>query len=75
MSQHIYIFLFCGVIAGTGDIWPRGSKFMKSGKAMIKTLEPIDMSKYNKESIEQLVKDTHHKMKNVYDDMTLKLKS
>jgi hypothetical protein len=48
---------------------------MKSGKAMIKTLEPIDMSKYNKESIEQLVKDTHHKMKNVYDDMTLKLKS
>ena len=63
------------VIAGTGDIWPRGSKFMKSGKAMIKTLEPIDMSKYNKESIEQLVKDTHHKMKNVYDEMTLKLKS
>ena len=35
---------------------------------MIKTLEPIDMSKYNKESSEQLVKDTHHKMKNVYDD-------
>ena len=32
------------VIAGTGDIWPRGRKFMQSGKAMIKTLEPIDIS-------------------------------
>jgi len=57
------------VIAGTGDIWPRGSKFMKSGKAMIKTLEPIDISNYNKENIEQLVTDTHKKMKKVYDDM------
>ena len=26
------------VIAGTGDIWPRGRKFMKSGKAIINTL-------------------------------------
>jgi len=63
------------VIAGTGDIWPRGRKFMTSGKAMIKTLEPIDMSKYKKENIEELVKDTHKKMKSVYDDMTLKLKN
>jgi len=57
------------VIAGTGDIWPRGSKFMQSGKAMIKTLEPIDISNYNKENIEQLVTDTHKKMKKVYDEM------
>ena len=57
------------VIAGTGDIWPRGSKFMKSGKAMIKTLEPIDITKYNKDNIEQLVNETHNKMKKVYDEM------
>ena len=57
------------VIAGTGDIWPRGSKFMQSGKAMIRTLEPIDISNYNKENIEQLVTDTHKKMKKVYDEM------
>jgi len=57
------------VIAGTGDIWPRGSKFMKSGKAMIKTLEPIDITKYNKDNIEQLVTETHNKMKKVYDEM------
>jgi hypothetical protein len=36
---------------------------------MIKTLEPIDISKYNKENIEQLVSDTHNKMKKVYDEM------
>ena len=42
---------------------------MQSGKAMIKTLEPIDISNYNKENIEQLVTDTHKKMKKVYDDM------
>jgi 1-acyl-sn-glycerol-3-phosphate acyltransferase len=75
IAQQNNVRILPVVIAGTGDIWPRGGKFMKSGKAMIKTLEPIDMSKYNKESIEQLVKDTHHKMKNVYDEMTLKLKS
>ena len=63
------------VIAGTGDIWPKGRKFMTSGKAFIKTLEPIDISKYTKENIEDLVKETHKKMKSVYDDMTLKLKS
>ena len=57
------------VIAGTGDIWPKGSKFMKSGKAMIKTLEPIDITKYNKDNIEQLVTETHNKMKKVYDEM------
>ena len=57
------------VIAGTGDIWPRGRKFMTSGKAMIKTLEPIDISKYNKDNIEQLVTETHNKMKKVYDEM------
>ena len=57
------------VIAGTVDIWPRGRKFMTSGKAMIKTLEPIDISKYNKDNIEQLVTETHNKMKKVYDEM------
>ena len=75
IAQQNNVRILPVVIACTGDICPRGSRFMKSGKAMIKTLEPIDMSKYNKESIEQLVKDTHHKMKNVYDEMTLKLKS
>ena len=48
---------------------------MTSGKALIKTLEPIDMSKYTKENIEDLVKETHKKMKSVYDDMTFRLKS
>mgnify|MGYP006106158133 CR=1 FL=1 len=57
------------VIAGTGDIWPRGSKFMTSGKTMIQTLEPIDITKYNKDNIEQLVVDTHKKMKKVYNEM------
>ena len=42
---------------------------MKSGKAMIKTLEPIDITKYNKDNIEQLVTETHNKMKKVYDEM------
>ncbi len=42
---------------------------MKSGKAMIKTLEPIDIKKYNKDTIEELVSDTHKKMKKVYDEM------
>ena len=54
------------VIAGTGDIWPRGRKFLSSGKAMIKTLEPIDMTNYTKDTIDQLTKDTHKKMKKVY---------
>ena len=57
------------VIAGTGDIWPRGRKFMTSGKAMIKTLEPIDISQYNNDNIEHLVTETHNKMKKVYDEM------
>ncbi len=59
------------VIAGTGDIWPRGRKFLSSGKAMIKTLEPIDISKYTKDSIDQLTKDTHKNMKKVYEELQL----
>ena len=62
------------VIAGTGDIWPRGKKFMTSGKAIINTLEPIDMSKYTKETIDQLVEDTYHKMYGVYKELTASIK-
>lgn len=62
------------VIAGTGDIWPRGSKFMKSGEAIIKTLEPIDISKYSKDNIEQLVLETQEKMKSVYKELTASIK-
>ena len=62
------------VIAGTGDIWPRGSKFMKSGKAIINTLEPIDVSKYSKESIEQLVQDTQERMSKVYKELSASIK-
>jgi len=58
------------VIAGTGDIWPRGEKFMKSGKAIINTLEPIDISKYTKETIDQLVDETYDKMSKVYKELT-----
>ena len=58
------------VIAGTGDIWPRGKKFMTSGKAIINTLEPIDMSKYTKETIDQLVDETYEKMSKVYKELT-----
>ena len=59
------------MIAGTGDIWPRGSKFLTSGKAMIKTLEPIDITKYTKDTIDQLTKDTHKNMKKVYEELQL----
>jgi len=62
------------VIAGTGDIWPRGSKFMKSGKAIINTLEPIDVSQYSKESIDQLVFDTQERMSKVYKELTASIK-
>ena len=62
------------VIAGTGDIWPRGSKFMKSGKAIINTLEPIDVSKNSKESIEQLVQDTQERMSKVYKELSASIK-
>ena len=62
------------VIAGTGDIWPRGSKFMKSGKAIINTLEPIDISKYSKDNIDQLVLETQEKMKSVYKELTSSIK-
>ena len=62
------------VIAGTGDIWPRGKKFMTSGKAIINTLEPIDMSKYTKENIDQLVEDTYQKMYGVYKELTASIK-
>ena len=62
------------VIAGTGDIWPRGRKFMTSGKAIINTLEPIDISKYTKDTIDQLVEDTYEKMSNVYKELTASIK-
>jgi 1-acyl-sn-glycerol-3-phosphate acyltransferase len=62
------------VIAGTGDIWPRGSKFMKSGKAIINTLEPIDISKYSKDNIDQLVLETQEKMNKVYKELTASIK-
>jgi 1-acyl-sn-glycerol-3-phosphate acyltransferase len=62
------------VIAGTGDIWPRGRKFMTSGKAIINTLEPIDMSKYTKETIDQLVDETYEKMSKVYKELTASIK-
>jgi len=62
------------VIAGTGDIWPRGKKFMTSGKAIINTLEPIDMSKYTKETIDQLVEETYEKMSKVYKELTASIK-
>ena len=62
------------VIAGTGDIWPRGSKFMKSGKAIINTLDPIDISKYTKDSIDELVFETQEKMANVYKELTSAIK-
>ena len=62
------------VIAGTGDIWPRGKKFMTSGKAIINTLEPIDMSKYTKETIDQLVDETYEKMSKVYKELTASIK-
>jgi len=57
------------VIAGTGEIWPRGSKFMKSGNAIIKTLEPINISEYKKEDIEDLVAETFNKMKTTYEEI------
>ena len=57
------------VIAGTGEIWPRGSKFMKSGKAIIKTLEPINISDYKKEDLEDLVQETFNKMKSAYEEI------
>ena len=63
-----------GVIAGTGDIWPRCIKFMKSGKAIINTLEPIDVSQYSKESIEQLVLDTQERMSKVYKELSASIK-
>ncbi len=61
------------VIAGTGDIWPKGKKYMTSGKAIINSLEPIDLSKYTKENIDQLVEETHKKMKAVYEELVKKL--
>ena len=62
------------MIAGTGDIWPRGEKFMKSGKAIINTLEPIDISKYTKETIDQLVDETYERMSKVYKELTDSIK-
>ena len=62
------------VIAGTGDIWPRGSKFMKSGKAIINTLDPIDITKYTKDTIDELVFETQEKMAKVYKELTDSIK-
>ncbi|GIR90588.1 MAG: hypothetical protein CM15mP90_0120 [Actinomycetota bacterium] len=62
------------VIAGTGDIWPKGSKFMKSGKAIINTLDPIDITKYTKDTIDELVFETQEKMSNVYKELTDSIK-
>ena len=47
---------------------------MKSGKAIINTLEPIDISKYSKENIDQLVLETQEKMNNVYKELTASIK-
>ncbi len=47
---------------------------MTSGKAIINTLEPIDMSKYTKETIDQLVEDTYQKMNEVYKELTASIK-
>ena len=41
---------------------------------MIKTLEPIDMTNYTKDTIDQLTKDTHKKMKKVYEELQLTIK-
>ena len=47
---------------------------MTSGKAIINTLEPIDISKYTKETIDQLVEETYEKMSNVYKELTSSIK-
>jgi hypothetical protein len=47
---------------------------MKSGKAIINTLEPIDISKYSKDNIDQLVLETQEKMKSVYKELTASIK-
>ena len=47
---------------------------MTSGKAIINTLEPIDISKYTKETIDQLVEETYEKMSNVYRELTASIK-
>jgi hypothetical protein len=47
---------------------------MTSGKAIINTLEPIDISKYTKETIDQLVEETYEKMSNVYKELTASIK-
>jgi len=74
IAQQNNVRILPVVIAGTGDIWPRGSKFMKSGKAIINTLEPIDISKYSKDNIDQLVLETQEKMKSVYKELTASIK-
>ena len=47
---------------------------MKSGKAIINTLEPIDISKYTKDNIDQLVLETQEKMNKVYKELTASIK-
>jgi len=37
-------------------------------------LEPIDISKYTKETIDQLVEETYEKMSNVYKELTASIK-
>ena len=53
IAQQNNVRILPVVIAGL-VILPKGRKFKTSGKAFIKTLEPIDMSKYTKENIEAL---------------------
>ena len=38
------------------------------------TLEPIDMSKYTKDTIDQLVDETYEKMSKVYKELTASIK-
>ena len=62
------------VVMNSGDIWPKGSKFMKSGKAIINTLDPIDITKYTKDTIDELVFETQEKMAKVYKELTDSIK-
>ena len=47
---------------------------MISGISIINTLEPIDVSQYSKESIDQLVFDTQERMSKVYKELTASIK-
>ena len=47
---------------------------MKSGKAIINTLDPIDITKYTKDTIDELVFETQEKMAKVYKELTDSIK-